>query len=247
MKLDDVNDALEIELESEDYDTIGGIMIEQLDRLPEDGEEITLENGMKLQVQGMNQNRISKVLLTLPAPVEETPDAAEDEATSQNEADLQNEVTLQDEADLPNEPDLQNETVPQNEDDLQNEAALQNVATLQHETALQNVATSQNEAALQNMATSQNEAALQNVATLQNEAVLQNVATLQNEVDLQNVATSQNETDLQGTDSDVNGKTADHATNIKNDTPTAPHTSPKGTASTEFDASEEVIAAQELM
>ncbi|MBP3205382.1 MAG: HlyC/CorC family transporter [Lachnospiraceae bacterium] len=68
MKLDDINDALEIDLESEDYDSIGGVLIEHLDRLPEDGEEITLENGMKLQVQGMNQNRISKVLLTLPAP-----------------------------------------------------------------------------------------------------------------------------------------------------------------------------------
>ncbi|MBR1854956.1 MAG: HlyC/CorC family transporter [Lachnospiraceae bacterium] len=78
MKLDDINDALEINLESEDYDSIGGILIEQLDRLPEDGEEITLENGMKLKVQGMNQNRISKVLLTLPAPEREEADMTQD-------------------------------------------------------------------------------------------------------------------------------------------------------------------------
>ena len=34
MKLDDINDALETELNSEDYDSIGGLMIEQLERLP---------------------------------------------------------------------------------------------------------------------------------------------------------------------------------------------------------------------
>ena len=34
MKLDDINDALGTELESEDYDSIGGIIIEILDRMP---------------------------------------------------------------------------------------------------------------------------------------------------------------------------------------------------------------------
>ena len=38
MKLDDLNDQLELELESEDYDSIGGLIIGQLDRLPEEGE-----------------------------------------------------------------------------------------------------------------------------------------------------------------------------------------------------------------
>lgn len=73
MKLDDINNALDTELDSEDYDSIGGILIECLNRLPEDGEEVTLDNGMKLQVQGIEQNRISKVLLTLPeAALEES-------------------------------------------------------------------------------------------------------------------------------------------------------------------------------
>ncbi len=66
MKLDDINDALGTGLESEDYDSIGGILIESLNRLPEDGEEVALENGIKLKVQGIEQNRISKVQLTLP-------------------------------------------------------------------------------------------------------------------------------------------------------------------------------------
>jgi CBS domain containing-hemolysin-like protein len=66
MKLDDINDALGTSLDSEDYDSIGGIIIEQLDRLPEDNEEVTLENGIKLKVQGIDQNRIIKVLMILP-------------------------------------------------------------------------------------------------------------------------------------------------------------------------------------
>lgn len=72
MKLDDINDALDTSIKSEDYDSIGGLIIEQLDRLPEDEEVITLDNGISLQVKGINQNRITKVLMTLPEPQEET-------------------------------------------------------------------------------------------------------------------------------------------------------------------------------
>lgn len=77
MKLDDVNDEVGSDLESEDYDSIGGIIIECLDRLPEDGEEVTLENGTHLKVQGIEQNRIVKVLMTLPekAPEDEAEDS----------------------------------------------------------------------------------------------------------------------------------------------------------------------------
>ncbi len=72
MKLDDINDALGTNLDSEDYDSIGGIIIEQLDRLPEDNEEVTLDNGIVLKVQGIDQNRIGKVLMTLPKEDEMT-------------------------------------------------------------------------------------------------------------------------------------------------------------------------------
>lgn len=66
MKLDDINDALNTDLSSEDFDSIGGLMIEQLERLPEDKEFITLENGILMQAQGISKNRILKVLITLP-------------------------------------------------------------------------------------------------------------------------------------------------------------------------------------
>ena len=67
MKLDDINDALEISLDSEDYDSIGGLMIEKLDRLPQDKETILLDNGITLEACGIQDNRIVKVLITLPA------------------------------------------------------------------------------------------------------------------------------------------------------------------------------------
>lgn len=66
LKLDDINDELGTDLASEDYDSIGGLIIECLDRLPEDMEEVTLPNGIRLKVQGIDQNRIVKVLMTLP-------------------------------------------------------------------------------------------------------------------------------------------------------------------------------------
>lgn len=72
MKLDDINDALDIEMESEDYDSVGGLMIEKLERLPEDQETILLENGISLQACGIQDNRILKVLITLPAADETT-------------------------------------------------------------------------------------------------------------------------------------------------------------------------------
>lgn len=66
MKLEDINDALGTEFESEDYDSIGGLVLDQLDRLPEDGECVTLSDGTVLKVMGIKSNRIVKVLVTLP-------------------------------------------------------------------------------------------------------------------------------------------------------------------------------------
>ncbi len=67
MKLDDINDALGTNLDSEDYDSIGGLMIENLDRLPGYGETVTLDSGITLTARGIKRNRITKVLLTVNA------------------------------------------------------------------------------------------------------------------------------------------------------------------------------------
>lgn len=68
MKLDDINDELGTELDSEDYDSIGGLMIEALDRLPGYGETVTLDNGITLTARGIKGNRITKVLITVNTP-----------------------------------------------------------------------------------------------------------------------------------------------------------------------------------
>jgi CBS domain containing-hemolysin-like protein len=71
MKLDDINDELKTDLDSEDYDSIGGLMIEALDRLPGYGETVTLDNGITLTARGIKGNRITKVLITVNTPVQE--------------------------------------------------------------------------------------------------------------------------------------------------------------------------------
>lgn len=69
LKLDDLNDAIGTSFDSEDYDSIGGLIIEKLDHLPEAGEAAELEDGTTLQVMEMDKNRIDKVKVTLPDPV----------------------------------------------------------------------------------------------------------------------------------------------------------------------------------
>jgi len=72
MNLDDINDALGTSFENEDYDSIAGIIIDHLDRLPKCEEEVSLDNGIVLKVLATHKNRITKVQLTLPPKEEET-------------------------------------------------------------------------------------------------------------------------------------------------------------------------------
>lgn len=64
MKLDDVNDALQTHFESEDYDSLGGFVIELLDRLPKENEE-AIYNNVILKVLKAKKNRIERVLITI--------------------------------------------------------------------------------------------------------------------------------------------------------------------------------------
>lgn len=66
MRLEDINDAIGTSFESEDYDTIGGLVLDQLDRIPEDKETVNLEDGTLLKVVGIKQNRIVSVFVKLP-------------------------------------------------------------------------------------------------------------------------------------------------------------------------------------
>lgn len=60
IKLGDLNDLLESELSSEDYDSLGGYIIEHLDRLPEENDDLTA-GGFRFLVEALDKNRIKKV------------------------------------------------------------------------------------------------------------------------------------------------------------------------------------------
>lgn len=64
--LDDLNDELNTKLKSEDYDSLGGFIIERLDRLPELHDEVTTTDGIRLVVESLDKNRVEKVHIYLP-------------------------------------------------------------------------------------------------------------------------------------------------------------------------------------
>ena len=74
ISLDDFSDRLETEIESEDYDSLGGYILEQLDRIPDVGDAVTTESGIRLVVDSVDNNRIELVHVWLPEQVTEDTD-----------------------------------------------------------------------------------------------------------------------------------------------------------------------------
>ena len=64
--LDDVNDALDLEFESDDYDTIGGYCLQLLDHLPEENETIFTEDDVVIKIKEVEKNRIEKIYIRVP-------------------------------------------------------------------------------------------------------------------------------------------------------------------------------------
>ena len=76
--LDDLKDRLELDLRSEEYDSLGGFIIERLDRLPEEGDRIDTEDGIHMIVERLDKNRIELVHLYLPEATPQPEAAAVD-------------------------------------------------------------------------------------------------------------------------------------------------------------------------
>ena len=73
IKLDDLNDFLGLDIESEDYDSLGGYMIQLLDHLPAVGD--TASDGViSCKVTKLDKKRVSRILLEL-LPQPETEDS----------------------------------------------------------------------------------------------------------------------------------------------------------------------------
>ena len=69
--LNDVSEALSLHFTSDDYDTIGGYCLGLLDHLPEKN-EIILTDNILLRIDRMEKNRIERIYIRLPEPLEET-------------------------------------------------------------------------------------------------------------------------------------------------------------------------------
>lgn len=80
LKLDDLNDHLHLDLESEDYDSIGGLFIDLLGDLPNEGDKVETANHIILVVEKMENKRIETIHIYLPQPSDEA--EVSDEAES---------------------------------------------------------------------------------------------------------------------------------------------------------------------
>ena len=69
--LEDLCEKLDLDFQSDDYDTIGGYLIGLLDHLPEKNEIIITDDDVLLRVEQMDKNRIEKIYIKKPAPKEE--------------------------------------------------------------------------------------------------------------------------------------------------------------------------------
>ena len=69
-RLDDLNDEIGSDLQSEDYDSIGGYLVGLLDHFPEQGESVTSEDGYHFKAEKVDRNRIELVRVILPEPKE---------------------------------------------------------------------------------------------------------------------------------------------------------------------------------
>jgi putative hemolysin len=56
-----VNERLALELDEEEYDTVGGYVFGQLGRIPVEGDEVEVEGG-KLRVASMSGRRVERVM-----------------------------------------------------------------------------------------------------------------------------------------------------------------------------------------
>lgn len=87
VNLDDVNDHIGTDLDSEDYDSLGGFIIEHLDRLPVQGDEFTTDDGIRMVVEKLDKNRIEKVHIYLPESFLDSHDEKSDKRSEKHSAD----------------------------------------------------------------------------------------------------------------------------------------------------------------
>ena len=81
-EIEDVNNACNLKLDenSEDYDTLGGMLMYLLGYIPNDGEKLTIEdNGVVYNILSIYEHRVKKVRIVLPEEEVVETDKDEDE------------------------------------------------------------------------------------------------------------------------------------------------------------------------
>lgn len=78
VNLDDFNEYLGTDIDSENYESLGGLIIEQLERLPKKGDSVEIDNCI-LTVIKMEDKRIDYVKVTIKPPEENTSDENTDD------------------------------------------------------------------------------------------------------------------------------------------------------------------------
>jgi CBS domain containing-hemolysin-like protein len=70
--VDELSELLDVELPNADWDSVGGLVVGTLGRVPSEGDRVTV-HGVELEVERMNGRRIGKVLVhAQPGPAEST-------------------------------------------------------------------------------------------------------------------------------------------------------------------------------
>ncbi|SDB26748.1 HlyC/CorC family transporter [Eubacterium oxidoreducens] len=68
MNLEDLGKEIGIPLSSEDYDSIGGYLLEKLDHLPNEKDSLITDDGLFFRIEKMDKNRIDTIYMKLPKP-----------------------------------------------------------------------------------------------------------------------------------------------------------------------------------
>ena len=76
ISLDDFNDRLGADISSENYESLGGFIIEHLDRIPGIGDWVTTDDGIRMIVESVDKNRVEQVHVWMPEPDEAEDDPA---------------------------------------------------------------------------------------------------------------------------------------------------------------------------
>ena len=85
MTLSDLEDVLDIELTDDEYDTIAGLVISQLDRVPEETEHPVVNyKNLRIKVLKVEENAIAKVLIHI-NPVEDPEEDSKEENSKSDE------------------------------------------------------------------------------------------------------------------------------------------------------------------